>query len=112
MCGARVVRLTEVDRRKFPVGVEANLAREDPYCRLHRIVFVYLGQRVQILHQPRAVIAKAIPDETTPCITPELFEPKLAARVSLRKVFWVVHRLQNTIDSPHPAMIATVKVTD
>ena len=91
MGGPSMVRLAEIDRCKFPIGIEPDFSRKNPDRGIHRIILINLGQRMEIVHQPRTVVAKAIPDKAAPGITAKLFETQLAAGVTLRKIFGVMH---------------------
>ena len=97
MCGPSMVRLAEVNRRKFPVGIEPDFSRENPNRGIHRIILINLRQRMKILHQPRTIVAKAIPDKTAPSVTAKFLETQLTAGITLREIFRVMHRLQHAV---------------
>ena len=97
MGGPSMVRLAEIDRCKFPIGIEPDFSRKNPDCGIHRVILINLGQRMKIIHQPRTIVTKAIPDKTAPSITAEFFESQLAAGITLGKILGVMHRLQHAI---------------
>ena len=91
MGGPSMIGLAEINRRKLPIGIEPDFSRKNPDRGIHGVILINLGQRMEIVHQPRTVVAKAVPNKAAPGTTAKLFETQLAAGVTLRKIFGVMH---------------------
>ena len=83
MHGARVVRLIEIIRPEFPVGVELHTEPIHTHSFFELMILVELGRWRQVGHQVGGVVIHGVPDEASPGRHSDLGECELANRISL-----------------------------
>ena len=74
MGGPSMIGLAEINRRKLPIGIEPDFSRKNPDRGIHGVILINLGQRMKIVDQPGAIVAKAVPDKAAPSVTTKFFK--------------------------------------
>jgi hypothetical protein len=108
-----MVAFREVVGNELPVGVDLDAVPRHPDRRVHRVVAIEGGHRIEEFGKGRPLVIHRVPDEAAPAVAAQFPQLQLATRIAPAEIDIAVLRVpEHAVDAPAPAVVGAMERLD